>query len=271
MNRFTKLFTGLIAFSAVAWCVSQAGEPASSSQTSAPLSERGQFGAELALLSHFYVPPKSPGESNHYFEMWDGPKVRAIATANGLLDNHALFINSHGDARTVEGRTRYAFCPHQSLVRSGQPAPCFSAQDLARFLGPEKVKQIHNLIIGGCDSEACLSSEELRKSFSSATNITHVASGERGYHVMFLQSFLSYSEDIQPLYEVAVRDRQGKVKYFMEIAPAANATKLSPYVAELFRIGEMTPFKRQIAGRELLDPSSEPAHLSDNSASLLLR
>src|SRR6266851_3594748 len=271
MNRFTKLFTRRMAFSAVAWCVSQAGEPAMSSQAPAPLSERGQYGCELALLSRFYAPPKSPGESNHYFEMWDGPKVRAIATANGLLDNHALFINSHGDARTVEGRTRYAFCPHQNLVRPGQPALCFSAQDLARFLGPAKVKQIHNLIIGGCDSEACLSAAELRSYFTSATNITHVASGERGYHVMFLQSFLSYSEDIQPLYEVVVRDRQGKVKYFMEIAPTANATKFSPYVADLFRSGETTPFKRQIAGRELLDPSSEPSDHSDDSPSLSMR
>ncbi len=271
MNRFTKLFTGLIAVAAFARCVSQAGEPASSSQTRAPLSEPGQFGSDLKVLSQFYVAPQSPGESNHYFEMWDGPKVREIATANGLLDNHALFINSHGDARTAQGRTRYAFCPHQNLVRPGQPAPCFSAQDLARFLGPANVTQIHNLIIGGCDREACLRSEELRRYFTSATNITHVASGERGYHVMFLQSFLSYSEDIQPLYEVAVRDRQGKVKYFMEIAPAANATKFGPYVADLFRPGEMTPFKRQIAGRELLDPSSEPAHRSDNSASLSMR
>jgi hypothetical protein len=271
MNRFTKLFAGLIAVGAIARCVSQAGEPASSSQAPAPLSERGQFGSELALLSQFYAPPKSPGESNHYFEMWDGPKVRAIATANGLLDNHALFINSHGDARTVEGRSRYAFCPHQNLVRPGQPALCFSAQDLARFLGPAKVKQIHNLIIGGCDSEACLSAAELRSYFTSATNITHVLSGERGYQVMFVQSFVNHSADIQPLYESSIRNPLGKAEYFMASSPVANATKFSPYVADLFRPGETTPFKRQIAGRELLEPPSEPADLPDNSPSLSMR
>jgi hypothetical protein len=271
MNRFTKLFTGLIAVAAVARCVSQAGEPASCSQARAPLPERGQFGSDLKVLSQFYVAPKSPGESNHYFEMWDGPKVREIATANGLLDNHALFINSHGDARTAQGRTRYAFCPHQNLVRPGQPAPCFSAQDLARFLGPANVKQIHNLIIGGCDSEACLRSEELRRYFTSATNITHVVSGERGYQVMFVQSFVNHSADIQPLYESSIRNPLGSAEYFIASAPVANATRFSPYVADLFRPGETTPFKRQIAGRELLEPSSEPADLSDNSPSLSMR
>jgi hypothetical protein len=88
---------------------------------------------------------------------------------------------------------------------------------------------------------------------------------------MFVQSFVSHSADIQPLYESSCRNPLGKAEYFIASAPVANATKFSPYVADLFRPGEMTPFKRQIAGRELLDPSSEPADLSDNSPSLSMR
>jgi hypothetical protein len=71
---------------------------------------------------------------------------------------------------------------------------------------------------------------------------------------MFLQALVNHSKAIKPLYETCRKNSLGLTEYQLGTAPARQATRLSPYVAELFRPGEKKPFKTQVAGRELLDP-----------------
>lgn len=221
-------------------------------------SGRGLYGADLNLLAKFYTPPQSPGESNHYIDMWAGRTTRDYLVAHGLTNNHALVINSHGGALPYGLSARHAYYPHDSLLPRHQKTPYFSVQDLARLLGPENAKQIHNIVLAGCDPDRSFDSQELRKHFINATNITHTVAGEMGYQSMFLQALFSDSADIRPLYESAKRNPQGKMEYHLNKAPAGNAVKLTPYLAELFRPGETKPFRTQVAGRELLEPPQTP-------------
>lgn len=219
---------------------------------------RGQYGSDLSCLAKFYTPPQDPGESNHYIDMWTGQKTRNLALASGLTNNHALIINSHGKGLFHGLGNHHAYYPHHDLLKPNQNVPYFSAQDLARVLGPDNAGQIHNIVIAGCDRDKSFSPKELRKYFVNATNITHTMAGELGYQTMFLQTLLTDSANIEPLYESARKNSQGEVEYHLEKSPARNAVKLSPYVADLFRPGETKPFRTQVAGRELLEPTPEP-------------
>jgi hypothetical protein len=216
----------------------------------------GEFGADLAWLADFYTPPQVRGESNHYIDLWSGHTLRSMAGSSGLTNNRTLFVNSHGMAVNKGFGKRYALYPHNSLLAPNQTAPLFSARDLAQLLGPAAAGDIHNIVLAACNSEGALSATEFRKYFVNATNITHCPTGQLGYQPMFLQAFLSPSAHIEPLYEVVLKNSDGAVAYEIKNTPSARATKLSPYVAELFRPDAAKPFRTTVAGRELLVPAS---------------
>ena len=252
-RRFAKVCVALAGAILLGNAQAAIGQAATKRAAHNSRAERGEFGGELAWLAERYSPPVAPGESNYYFQMWDGPTIRALTTSSGLTNNHALFINSHGKG-IVRGLTaRYAYFPHQALLDPSKNAPCYSAGDLARMIGPANVGQIQNILIAGCDTDRAFRAAELRKYFVNATNITHAAPGQFGYQPMFLQAVLNLSAAIQPLYETREKSASGRIEYFMGAEPARHATQLSPYVADLFRRGENDPYRTQLAGRELLD------------------
>ena len=215
--------------------------------------QKGELGGDLALLKSCYQAPEHSGQSNHYIDLWDGGRIRALATQAGLTNNRALLINSHGKGhRSSRGRV-YAFYPHLALAGSRYETQLYSIKDLADLLGP-RAAEIHNVIIAGCDLERTFTASGILQHFPNATNITHTASGEAGYQPMFVQAVLSPSEHIEPLYETASLTPQGAPQYQLSVKPSPKAKKLSPYVAELFNPGAREPFRTQVAGRELLDP-----------------
>lgn len=216
---------------------------------------RGEFGGDINQLRRCYVAPELPEEGNCYFELWEGQRTRPAVLASGLLDARTLFINSHGKAIRSAGKTRFALYPHETLAKAGRKASYYSARDLAMVIGPERAAQIHNILIAACNAEGAFDAAELRRHFVNATNITHAAAGELGYQPMFLQTFLAESDNIRPLYEVAHRGAMGAREYLITAQPRERATRFAPYIAELFEPGAKRPFRRQIAGRELLDPS----------------
>src|SRR5262245_36095853 len=198
---------------------------------------QGEFGADLDYLRKFYTPPQNPRESNHYIDIWDGQKIRQKITAGGLTNNHALFVNCHGKRILTETGPRHAFYPHESLVPTGQKMPYFSIADLARVVGSAQASRIHNILIAGCNAEASFQPAELRKYFVNATNVTYMLGGELGYQPMFLQAALIHSSNIRALYETLRTNELGEVEYHLGDTPAQKATRLSPYVAALFRPG----------------------------------
>jgi hypothetical protein len=206
-------------------------------------------------LADFYTPPQVRGESNHYIDLWSGNTLHSMALSSGLTNNRTLFVNSHGVAFNKGFGKRHALYPHHSLLAANQTAPLLSARDLAQLLGPSAAADIHNIVLAACNAEGALSAIEFRKYFVNATNITHCPAGQMGYQPMFLQAFLSSSAHIQPLYEVAHKSSAGAVAYEIENTPSAHATKLSPYVAELFLPDDAKPFRTAVAGRELLVPA----------------
>ena len=233
------------------------GETTSSStrQTAAPKPSRSGW----EMLEQFHTPPRGPGESNHFIDLWSGLKIRDFARECGLTNNHALIVNSHGRAVGALLGSRYRFYPHNALLQPRQKRPYFSAADLARFLGPASAARIHNIVIGACNEEGAFSSRELRRHFVNATNITHMAEGERGYQPMFLQAIAGCSSQIEPLYERPVRTAGRPLEYQIGNEPMPGATRLSPYVADLFLPGAQEPFQTRIAGREILESPNSPA------------
>jgi hypothetical protein len=218
---------------------------------------KGVFGSPLELLVKHYTPPKNPEESNHFIDLWADQDLRAFALASHLTNNHALFINSHGKSLTTRQGAQYAFYPHASLVARHRKAPAFGVADVALVLG-SAAEQIHNVILSGCNTEGAFSAQEVRRYFVNATNITHMPGGEMGYQTMFRQALTCNSWTINPVYEQRAKTASGQVEYVLESNPSPQATKMSPYIAELFAPGEVVPFRTQLAGRELL-VSVEPA------------
>jgi hypothetical protein len=92
--------------------------------------------------------------------------------------------------------------------------------------------------------------------------VTYMPGGELGYQPMFVQAALSHSANIRALYETSRTNKLGEVEYHLGKTPAPNATRLSPYVAALFRPGAAKPFRTQIAGREILQPPTPSKSLS---------
>lgn len=218
-------------------------------------SEADSFSAASVLLQRSHTPPQSPGESNHFLDLWPGPKTADLARGCGLTNNHALIVNSHGRSVSTLRGARYRYYPHDALLAPGQKVPYFSAADLARVVGIENIPNIHNILIAGCNEGGGFSAKELRKWFVNATNITHMAEGERGYQPMFFQALTLASAEIEPLYETSASTAGGKAEFQIGRDPVRGAIRFSPYVAELFLPGAKTPFHTGVAGRELLDPS----------------
>jgi hypothetical protein len=263
--RIVIRLTRLMMIAALAACVSVArAEPHQGGLTTAENTETepapipdlpeayGEFGTCLRVLTRAHLAPQGPGESNHCLDLWTGGGLHGLLRAAGLTNNHALFINSHGE----EVNGRYALYPHAKVAPPGARTPHFSAADVARVLGPEAAAQVHNVLIAGCNAEGAFRAEEFRRSFPNATNVTHTAAGELGYQPMFQQALLSRSSEVETLYESARRNKSGGVEYTLSNKASKGAKKFSPYVAELFRPGEMKPYRTQVAGRELLGAST---------------
>jgi hypothetical protein len=238
--------------------LAQACDLASAAVSTRTRGERGQYGGDMRFLAGAYTPPGEAGESNHFIDLWAGQELHAIAQRGGLTNNRALFVNSHGGSVVTLLGNRYAFHPHDSLVPPGQKLPRYSVADLARVIGPAGAADIHNIVIAGCNADGSLRVSELRRHFVNATNITHMPAGALGYQPMLIQSLLSRSDQIQTLFETPLVAGPGLIEYLLANEPAPRATRFAPYVAELFRPGEKQPYRIQIAGREILEPTGLP-------------
>ena len=194
-------------------------------------------------LKQHLVGPAIEGESNFYLDLWQPPKMRIIAPGSGLTNNHALFVNSHGKGiKSKEGR-RFVLYPHEDIGKGE-----FTLRDLATAIGADNVDKIHNVIISACNTESAFNPKDVRKYFPNATNIIHSAPGEAGYQEMLFQVLLADSADVETVYQT--RDADGEFDFTNH--PVPGATKLSPYIATLFRPGKSEPYRTQKAGRELL-------------------
>jgi hypothetical protein len=215
--------------------------------------ERGEFGGDLHFLRRYYSPPRAEGESNHYFDLWNGTTLPVLAKTHGLTNNRTLFIDSHGCGDKVLSRNRYAYYPHRTLLAQNQTLPYYSARDLALVLG-QSVSEIHNIFVGGCNTEGNFDPLELRKYFTNATNIVHAAEGQDSFRSMFFAAIVNPSSANRPLYAIPGKTRDGHPAFHLQEKWTATAIKADPYVACLFRQGEAQPFRIQVAGRELLEP-----------------
>ena len=215
-------------------------------------SERGQFGGNLDFLRRHHTAP-GVAESNHYIDLWTPGALPALARVNGLTNNHALFVDSHGKAGCGSGNG-YGFYPQEKLVPAGMRTPYYSPRDLAVILGPGAVQSIHNIVLAGCNEEGRFSSREIRRYFPNATNITHMVAGQLGYKPMYYQAIVHRVEDIRPLYGMNTRTRDGRVETEIINEPASGAKPLGNYVADLYLPGGRSPFRTRPAGRDLLEP-----------------
>ena len=214
----------------------------------------GELRGDLALLRTFYTPPSNFENGNHIFDMWADRSLGRLLEGSGLTNNRALLVNAHGKGvRTALGM-RYAFHPHETVVKRLSEADYFSIGDFASVIGPRKAARIHNVILAGCDRERAFRSAEVRQHFPNATNIVHVPAGAEGYQPMFLQSLLCDSDAVAPIYQIRHVNKFGRQRYQIVPQWQPGATPLSPYIAELFKAGEREPFRVQTAGRELLAP-----------------
>lgn len=214
--------------------------------------EVGELRGDLAALRSFYTRPSDLKNGNHIFDMWAGRSLPRLLQAAGLTNNRALIVNAHGKGVATTLGLRYAYHPHESVVKRMSESAYFTIGDIAAVVGPRSAATIHNVILAGCDRERAFRWAEVRQHFPHATNIVHVPAGAEGYQPMFLQSLVSESDSIAPVYQLRRVNPFGRSRY--EIGPRwqQGATRLSPYIAELFRAGERKPFRVQTAGRELL-------------------
>src|SRR4051812_27739237 len=131
--------------------------------------ERGDLGGDFRLLRSSLISPRVAGESNFFIDMWEGQTLQEVVAANGLTNNHTLFVNCHGKYLS-EGRRagRFAFYPHQSLIKPDAETPYYSVGDLATVVGATNAANVHNLVLAACNAEGALSTKELRKFFPNA-------------------------------------------------------------------------------------------------------
>ena len=195
IRRWTWL--GLV----LAWACGQGGAVAA---------DRGQYGGDLDFLRRFYTPPQSDQESNHYLDLWSPGTLPVLARVNGLTNNHTLFVDSHGKAGCATTGSGYGLYPKEELLERGQKMPYYSTRDLARVLGPAS-RSIHNVVIAGCNEEGRFSSQEIRRSFPNATNVTYMVAGQLAYKPMFYQAIVLLSTEIKPIYG-KLRTRAGRVE-----------------------------------------------------------
>ncbi len=215
----------------------------------------GEYGGNMQYLASCCTGPQAPGESNYYLDML-GMGFPGFAAAEGLTNNHTLFVLSHGKAIRTDFGVEYAFYPGGYMVHP----PCFSVRDLARILGPHAL-EIHNLVFAGCNLENMFDARDVKRFFVNATNIVHALPGTDATIGTF-QEILTYSST-----ELGARSfmPSSRVPLFGRNDTVHNGR----YVAELFRPGEGKPYEKVIAGRELLvAPSSAPALASKSSSAV---
>jgi hypothetical protein len=216
----------------------------------------GEYGGDLDQLRRFYFPPAIPGESNHLIELsqfrGDGSWKDFLAN-HGLTNNHALIVASHGKAIPCGLGSCYAYSPEKSGSHAHDLD--FSAEDLASVLGPA-AREIHNIVIAGCDTEGIFDPNALRRWFVNATNITHAPREKLASETAFVNALIYRSRDIKFLFGMPDSFVVGRFDH----RPAKKPTTPSPYIADLYWPNGTKPFRTQIAGRELLKPEeSAPA------------
>ena len=218
------------------------------------IKERGEFGGDLGFLRRFHVGPQSPFESNHYFDLWSPGALTALARFNGLTNNRALIIDSHGSAGFRWHGRGYGLFPRESLVPDDKELPGYSPADFARILGAEDAAVIHNIVVAGCNEKGRFRSREWRRYFVNATNITHMTPGRLAYKPMFYQAIVTPSSEIKLLFgrEQRAADR---IESIIEREPSPGAEPLGVYIADLYLPGARKPYRSQRAGRELLEPA----------------
>lgn len=254
-----KAFTVMVLMGFLAKSGMERGRPAlkvnGRSSVAPGLAPQGEFGGDLALLRQRHEPPQRPGESNHYFDLWnDTSSLSVLARVNGLTNNHALFIDSHGTAEPVLRGRRYGLYPAKSLVSSGGKIPHYSPRDFATVLGRETSAGIHNIVTAGCNVEGLLRSAEFRQHFPNATNVTYMTPGEKAFKPMFYQAIVLPSSEIRVLYGKPSRANCGRDECEIQRVPSPDAHPLGAYIADLYVPGGRKPFRTIRAGRELLDP-----------------
>ena len=220
--------------------------------------ERGEYGGDLGFLRRFHVGPQLPSESNHYFDLWSPGALPALARFNGLTNNRALIVDSHGSAGFRWHGRGYGLYPRETLLQSDQKTPGFSPADFARVLGRDQAAAIHNIVVAGCNEEGRFRSHEWRRHFINATNITYMTPGKLAYKPMFYQAIVTPSSEIKPLFGKERRSSGGS-ECGMQRDPSAGAELLGAYVADLYRPGARNPYRTRAAGRELLDPECASA------------
>jgi len=218
-----------------------------------PAEPRGEFGGDLSFLRRYYVKPHRPTESNHYIDLWSPGELPTLARANGLTNNRALLIDSHGRTGFRWHGRGYALYPRETLVQPNEPTPCFSARDVATVLGNEAAATIHNIVIAGCNEEGQFRSSEWRRYFINATNITYMTPGKLSFKPMFYQAIVTRSADIKPFYGKLRRVGE-RIDCDIEQTASIGAEELGVYVADLYLPGGRKPYRTQRAGRELLEP-----------------
>lgn len=218
--------------------------------------ERGDYGGDMALLRRSYTGPGNSGESNCYFDLWSPGALPIFTRVNGLTNNRALLVDSHGKAGCSGRGDGYGFYPNAALVPSGQPTPVYSARDLAKVMGPDQAGRIHNIVLAGCNEEGRFRSEELRQYFPNATNIVYMTPGELAYKPMFYQAILYPSEEIRTLFGKPRRAKGGGTECEIVVKAAEGTQALGHYVADLYQPGGTAPYCTVRAGRELLQPAA---------------
>jgi hypothetical protein len=215
---------------------------------------RGQYGGNLGVLRSFCEQPRD-GESNYFLDLWEPGNLASFARLQGLTNNHALLIDSHGTERMSWGGRQFAFRPGDGAMTRGAPPTFYSIRDVARILG-SSAAEIHNIVVAGCNEAGALDPSAFRRYFVNATNITYMAAGQRSYKPQFYLLLTQHSEDLESLYERVISSEGQRVRSEIGRTPVEGSRPLGWYVADLFRPGEGKPFRRQRAGRELLDPET---------------
>ncbi len=227
---------------------------------------RGQHGGDLRLLQSFYQAPRTNGESNHLFDLWESGGLSGFAKFHGLTNNRALIIDSHGTDFFTWGGPHYVFRPNTRVLPSGAELPSYSVRDFAQVMGPGAAASIHNVVIAGCNQRGALKTSEFRRYFVNATNITYMAAGNLSYKPCFFQALNRHSLNIEPLYGRPSLTTNGATRMEISRVASPGAVLLGNYVAELFEPGARRPYRIQRAGRELLEPGIQP---STSATSLL--
>ena len=218
--------------------------------------DRGEYGGDLKFLRHCYTPP-GPGESNHYFDLWSEAALPVFTRVNGLTNNHALFVDSHGKTGCSVRGSGYGLYPSESLAPSGHNPPCYSFRDLAQVIGPEQAAQVHNVLLAACNAEGRFRSAELRRYFPNATNITYMTPGELAFKPMFYQAIAVPSGEIRRLFGRQRPVKSGQVECEILTADARDARRLGLYLSDLFLPSGRKPYRTVQAGRERLEPGRQ--------------